>query len=186
VFGESGGVIDTSFTVGAGVSEPTTWTHVSPNSQLNGNGDAIYMQFALPRGIDTSFPLKVILNYSVANNPSPGATDVKTVCSIYPTEVVGNLQAHPSGSTYIQVERVDEDCETYTTKVATAVSGTLNVDKEGKSYRQVYSPFPIDRYYEGDEIFLRLELDDDGASNTDINVHNLEIDGVFWTPGEKL
>lgn len=44
----------------------------------------------------------------------------------------------------------------------------------------------ISNYYEGDALFIRIELDDDGSGNKDIIIWSVAIAGVKWTHGERI
>ena len=66
------------------------------NNRLNGNGDAIYLQFTLQRGVCTACPLVV----SVLGHPSNAgaSSDGTMIISVLPIEVQGVLVADPGGS----------------------------------------------------------------------------------------
>jgi len=108
IFGESGGVTGANPAVGSG-GIPTGWNHVVLNCLLNGNGDAIYMQFVIPRGTDTGQPLSLRAYLS----PITGtAGTVTMVGSILPLEASGVLEADPSGGT-TPVARTLANTETF-------------------------------------------------------------------------
>ncbi len=161
IFGESGGVSNITTSVGSGepvgtVNPPTVWSHSIKNSNLNGNGDAIYYQFAIPRGADTSMPVTIRYNYAVTNT---GATDSTVYVGFHPVEVAGVEVADTAGGIQPiprvligQTERkTDNPAQTATAQFILTTSNNLQSFEVG--------PFDISNHYEGDIVFIRLELD---------------------------
>jgi len=180
IFGESGGVTSGTLLVGAG-GLPTGWAHNIKNSILNGNGDAVYFQFNLPRGIDTSFPLRLVVTYVTNTNTTP----VQMIWSFLGQASSGVLVADPAGG-ITPVPRSDANTPTLTSTAGQAITFNLPQTSINKSHTSTQDGFDISELYEGDMGFVRLELDDDGPGNTDVLVLSVEIDAVFWTEGEKL
>lgn len=181
VFGETGGVVDFNVTLGSG-GLPTGWAHPIKNSNLNQNADAIYFQFTLPRGIDTGFPLTFRVFYLPT---TPGLADVDLILSALPVEVVGTLEADPAGG-ITPVPRTIANTATLTAAAATAVTQVIDSTVGTKIQSVDFGPYDIDTFYEGDIVFARLELDDDGVGNADIGITAVEVSGVKWTNGERL
>ena len=187
VFGETGTVVAANFAVGSGVS-PLSWTHNSPNSLLNSNGDAVYAQFALPDGICTAFPLTIRVVFSF----DPGGTLTSPVIgfvSAIPVQTAFNLVADPAGG-LVPVQRTIANTETTTAKAATSVTfdssliGT--VWPADTFFKGSFGPFPIDGYYSDDVMLIRLELDTDGAPKQDVAIIAMIVEGVQFTEGETL
>jgi len=127
IFGESGGVVTADISVGSGVA-PNAWTHNMPNSLLNQNNDAIYTQFALPSGINTSFPLTFKVLYSLDNNT--GVTTFPTgILSAIPFAVTGVEVADPAGGK-LPAARQFSNTETLTSKAA-PLAQSLSLQPEG-------------------------------------------------------
>jgi hypothetical protein len=178
IFGESGGVIDSSIAVGSG-GLPTGWDHEIKNSLLNQNADAIYFQFVLPRGIDTSLPLEFLIGYTVNAD-----TTIQMILSVLPVEVSGVLVADPTGGVP-SVERAEIDTDTLVANAGTADTFNLPTTTTGKAHRVERGDFDISDYYEGDVVLVRIELDDDGAGNADVQIIGVEVGGVKWALGER-
>ena len=178
VFGESGGVIDSTVTVGSG-GIPTGWNHAIKNSLINQGGDAIYFQFVLPRGIDTSLPLEFHITYNVDAN-----TTIQMILSVLPQEVSGVLVADPAGG-IPALARTEANTDALTANAGTADTFNLPTTTTGKVHRVTRSGFDISDYYEGDIVWVRLELDDDGVGNADVQIVTIEVGGVRWTLGES-
>lgn len=179
VWGESGGVGSTSPAVGSG-GVPTGWNHNVKNSFLNTNGDAVYTQFPLPLGICTSCP--IFLRFSLDSTAT--ASDIDLICSMLPRESVGILEADPSGAV-VPVARLAANTQQLTDDAAQTQAKTVTLDA-GKSNVIEFGPFEISDYYAGDQVFIRLELDDDGTSNANILAYSMSAVGVNWTLGEHL
>jgi len=177
VFGESGGVSNGSFNVGSG-SVPNGWSHKVKNSRFDGNGDGIYIQFPLPKGVCTSCPWYVKFTYYGDKT----AQDIDWICSFLPVEVSGILEADVAGGV-TPVARTLSNTETVTAKAAQTDSA-LNVDQVvGKFQELSFGPFTVCDYYEGDMMMLRLEMDNDGPDNANPTVASFEVVGVMWTYG---
>ena len=177
IFGESGGVSSANITVGSG-SVPTGWSHRVKNSRFDSNGDGIYIQFPLPRGVCTSCNWYISFKYFGDKT----AQDIDWICSFLPVEVAGVLEADPTGGT-TPVERTLANCETVISKQAQTKT-LSNIDQTlNKINTLEFGPFNVSNYYEGDMIFLRLEMDDDGPNNANPTVLSFEVSGVKWTYG---
>jgi len=183
VFGESGGVAAWTTAIGLG-TEPDGWTHQCPNSLLNDAGDAIYYQFSIPKGMDTSLPIFVDLTFLDTVNTGSGL-DIDMTIGFKVVEVQGVLEADPSGG-ITPVARTLVNTES---KTATAAqSDSVKVDDVDTTKIQFveFGPFYISGYYPGDMVFIRFELDDLGTSSSQIGVVELGLSGVKWTHGGKL
>jgi len=181
IFGESGGVVNFGQAVGSG-GLPTGWTHQVKNSQFNGLGDAVYTQFPLPRGIDTSFPLEVSVQWNASISSSPSA-NMQFIASLLAVEVEGIEEADPTGG-IVPIFRSLANTETMTSKPGQSFTVTINDVDSTKIQLMKFPGFDISDYYEGDMVFLRVEMDLDGIQNANANMFSLEISGVRWTLGE--
>lgn len=179
-FGESGGITALTVAVGSG-GIPTGWNQQNKNSLLNGNGDAIMTQYTLERGVDTGHPLFLILTYI----SSASSANTNMIGSLIPMEVSGVLVADPAGGV-VPTARTVANTETLTAKAAQTDTVNGIATTAGKLHKITFGPFDISDYYEGDIVIVRIELDDDGAGNTNIGIFTLELNGVEWTPGERL
>ena len=183
VFGEEGGGGVTSFGIAVGSGGvPTGWTHNIKNSGLNSNGDAINYQAFIPKGLDTSQPIffEACLNVFA----SSGAGTATLIASLLPVEIEGTMEADPTGGK-TPVARTIANTETLAAKAAQIDTETLDTSVGTKLRRLTFGPFDISDYYEGDLMFVRFEMDDDGASNSDIGIVAVEINGVRWANGES-
>ncbi len=185
LFGESGGVSNASVPIGSG-SIPQGWNHRMKNNQLNGNGDAIYAQFTLPHGIDTSQRVKVRIIYQVEQ---AGATtvDASIVVSLQPLQVVGTVVADPNGGV-VPTKRTVANTVHRNARPATIHTESIAVGATDSLMLRSFETNGVDvsDYYEGDILAVRIELDNDGSPNKDILIWSAEIDGAKWTLGEKL
>jgi hypothetical protein len=190
IFGETGGVVTSAVPVGAG-GIPTGWTHVSPNSRLNSNGDAIYHQLALPDGICTAFDLRVYLLYTL-QGAQPVTTPPGMTCSLLLAPVSGNLVADPAGG-ILPLPRTFAATSLLTATAAQTSSASLNGGAglpaaiNNRALFASFGPFSIgSSLYEGDMLFLRMELDSDGTPNQDVTAFALVVEGVKFASGSVL
>jgi hypothetical protein len=153
------------------------------NNQLNGNGDAVYLQANLPRGICTASPLMV----TVVGHPrtSGASSDGSIIISVLPIEVQGVLEADPSGG-IIPVERTLTNTKALTTDAAQTITISVPFVEDTKLSSFKFEDVDISDYYEGDMLAIRIEMDDDGTGNKDFIVWTVEISGVKWAHGERL
>ena len=146
------------------------------------DAEAVQYVFRLPRGIDTSFPLKFEFLSSVVVT---GVGAVTLIGSLIPLEASGVLTADPAGGV-TPVARTLANTELLTAKTAdtvtsTALDGTV-ADKMQSI--QFEDGFDISDYYEGDAVLVRIELD--VSQGADIIAWQLVLEGVAWTGGEKI
>jgi hypothetical protein len=185
VFGESGGVVNGSFTVGTTVSPSpgvTTWTHPIKNSLLNTDGDALYFQFILPEGVDTSYPMTMNVTYIVDSDSTGGTSDFGM--SLLPAEVTEILEADSTGG-IIPVNRTLANTSAVTVSPAQVDIISVDTSAVDSKIRSVeFGPYDISEIYSGDILYMRLEMiDSDGA---DILVNTVDINTVKWNLGTKV
>lgn len=177
-FGEYG-LISASFTVGSGAS-PASWTHQLKNCRMNGDNDAAMYQFQLPVGIDTSLPLYIEMYYK----PTTSGTTVTLEVGVLPSEVVGVAVADLTGGA-TPVARTGANTETLTSKAAYTQSDSgIDVSNSSKPYFKSWGPFDVQKYYEGDEVFLRIAADSIGT--VDVDVLAINVIAYKWTTGRKM
>jgi hypothetical protein len=186
IFGESGGVANFNTSVGTGdivggPNPPQIWAHQVKNSNLTTNGEAIYFQFEIPRGTDTSLPMTLRFTYVVT---SAGVGTSEFYIGFHPVEVIGTAVADTSGG-IIPVPRPQAETTPQgggsgiaaqtDTITHTIVDSTYVGSFESKD-------FDISSYYEGDIIFVRLEAEDlEGA----FGILAASISRYTWTLGER-
>jgi hypothetical protein len=183
-FGQSGSVASNDFPIGTGAF-PASWDHELPSSTLNMSSAAIYYQAGLLPGIDTSRPVFIDLTYLLEGGA--GTNDADLICSFLPVEVQGVLEADPSGG-LTPVARTLANTEVMTANAAQTDSTSglnVNTSADVKLRSIQFGPFDVSSYYEGDMVFLRLELDDDGADNVNLSVMDIGIKGSKWTHGTR-
>jgi hypothetical protein len=178
-FGDEGGIATANINVGSG-GVPTGWNHNILRALMNGNGDAVQYQFTLPRGIDTSMPLSIRMNYSVVSVGSGNAT---FIASILPIEVQGVLEADPSGGVS-PVARTLANTETIVSKQAqTVTNASVPTAVNNKLQSITFEGFSVANYYEGDMIAVRLEMDN--RSGSQIAIWDLDVLGTLCALGEN-
>ena len=197
IFGESGSVVTGSIPVGSG-GLPTGWTHIIKNSELNSTSDAIMLQSTIPLGTCSAYPIRVKVHHSI----QPGTTDGSgtpispiMIISTLPRGAAGILVADPSGGV-VTTPRTIANTSTFTSDAGTSETITLMYPGETPPFSDnlyankpliISTDFYIDDYYEGDDFFIRIELDNDGNDpNQDVVVFAVEIDIVKWALGERV
>jgi len=187
VFGESGGVQAGNVNVGTG-GLPTGWTQNAKNSRLNTVGDAIYTQLAIPEGLCTAFPLSITVVYSVTGS-QPVTTSPTGRVSVLPVEVQGVAVADPTGG-LVPIPRTLANTETLTGKTGLEGDGTVGLTDlattDNRALSTNFGTYDISDYYEGDLIFIRFEMVDDGSPNQDVTVWAIILSGVAFSDGGTL
>ena len=186
VWGEidGGGAKDATIAVGSG-GVPTGWDQKIKKGKLNSNGDSISFQFQIPDAICTAYPLYFDLFYSTTGG-SPITTGPDLILSVLVLGVGGVPIADASGA-IVPVARGVTSAEALTSKAATAitVTGAIGAITETQQVMR-FGPYSIADYYEGDAVILRLEMDDDGTPNQDVNIWTLATSGVRFAQGGRL
>lgn len=180
IFSESGGVTNAAIPVGTGAD---AWTHISTNSVFNGVGDAIYWQVRIPEGTCTAFPLELEVVIQVTSG-NGAATKPTLRASLAHFGVVGNFVADPAGG-ITPIAATESEVSTIITEEPEAYSVQMTGDDTNTLYRLKFGPYHVDNHYEGDISALKLELEDDGSSNADITIWNVDVRGYRWTAGES-
>ena len=191
IFGESGTVVSAAQLVGTGGASET-WTHDSPNSLLNSNGDAIYFQFVLPADIDTAHGVSIGLSLTFTDNTSPTQWPVGIV-SLLCVETSGVLVADPAGG-ILPVKRTIANTDTLTANAAQFVSKDLQPEGATLSGPGIanqqhlieFGPFDVSSRYAGDTVYVRFELNDDGTPNQDVFATAASLEGVRFASGKPI
>ncbi len=186
VWGEvgGGGAGDANIPVGSG-GVPTGWTQKIKKGALNGAGDSVSFQFALPAGLCTAFPLFFTLSYSL-DGSTPVTVAADAILSVLVLGAGGVLIAD-SGGAVVPVARAATAAEAYISKAASTL--TVATDTGAVTDRPLtmtFGPFEISDYYAGDSVVLRLELDAQGTPAQDLVIWTLEAVGVAFTTGGIL
>lgn len=179
VFSETGGISNANVTVGSGGD---AWTHRMNDSQANGAGDALYTQFVLPKGIDTSCPINIKLYYQPEQ--SGASTDASIDISALPLEIQGVLVADPSGGT-TPTARTLANTKAVTADAPQVTTISAPIAEETKVQQIETDPIDISDFYEGDLVVVRIYFTSMGSANKDIFVYGIEISATFWSLGER-
>jgi len=189
VFGEDGTVVNSSQTVAAA---PNQYTHISPDSLLNSNGDACMWQAIIPSNINTAHPLTV--SVLVAFTGAGAVTTFPTgIVTLTPTETSGVLVADPAGG-ITPVKRSSVGAQTLSTSTAQVVSKLMQPEGasagaaaiDDQQHQIEFGPFDVSAYAPGDMLYLRFEMDDDGSPNYDIFLGLAEVSGVIFEAGTPI
>lgn len=180
IFGESGAVVFANPFIG---SLSTGWNHAMKNTQLNEIGDALYLQFVLPRGIDTSFPLKVKVYYQ---NPIAVSSDNGVISVLaLPMEVLGVLAADESGGV-TPIARTLLDINPITIDDAQIELLDVTLDEPDILLTAESDMIDVSDAYEGDMIAMKIEYIDDGDGDQNLIIWGVEISAVQWLLGDRL
>jgi hypothetical protein len=184
VFGESGGVTDGDPDIGTG-GIPNGWTHNIKNSKMNSVQDAIYFQTDIPKGTDTSLPLKINIKYLVVG--AGASANGSIITSVLPMEAEGILEADPAGG-ILPVERTLANTEIITANQAIDITTSITLVDDTKIQNALFEDYFINDYYSGDLLAIRIEYEDDGDATPrkDIIIWGVEISVVNWTHGDTL
>ena len=189
-------LVDTSRTVGTGGN---SYTHYFTQSLIENAGDSVSIQFPLPIGTCTAFPLtfKLVMEAPNGNNTAidAGGNTIQLTTKALPQPLVGTLIADSSGG----VEPIKRTITQTSTIISqNPFSNTVTVLPEG------YTPstttwqdlddqiFEIDlgevnvqTIYEGDIVMLNIEVStlDSGG---DVLVYSLIVEGVSHQDGKGI
>ena len=181
IWSEDGTVANSTPAIGTGGGN-TGWNHDIDNSLFSSTADILYVQFTLPRGIDTSYPLKCFMLYS------PNLADVAGqdfAISMQPIEVAGTLVADPAGG-IVPVARALADARGFDSYAAQAFLQTVNFTDANKAQRVDFGPYDISDFYEDDVVAIRVKVDAAPAGSADSVLWGVIVEGVFWSDGKGL
>jgi hypothetical protein len=176
IWSEGGSIANSTSAVGSG-GGLTGWTHEIDNSSMNVANEALYFQFTLPRGIDTSYPLSLKFYYQYAQT---GTNDFSV--SMVPMEVAGNEIADPAGG-IVPIPRTLADTDEKTANPGVGYTLTCGGSSTTKIQATEFGPFPIEGFYEDDMVALRVQMVN---GNPDTIAWGISIEGVFWSDGRGL
>ena len=179
VFGESGGITYSNPLIG----NTGAWDHSMKNNKFNEIGDALYLQFALPRGVDTSFPLDIVVYYQDTNGTA--SSDGTLRISALPMEVVGVLTADETGGS-IPVARTLGDVSTTTADDAQIIDSTISLGNADIILTSSGNKVDISDAYAGDMVAVKIEYLDDGDADKDLIIWGVEISAVNWVLGDRV
>lgn len=164
-----------SYTVGTGA---VTWSHDLDNSVLSATADELFYQFNIPRGLDTSYPLKIRVYYM---NFSGAAGTNTLVLDLIPLQSTNVLIADPGGGV-VPIVRTLAATTTLTAIPGSQVS-VLCTDSDTQLQSSFFESFDLSDFYEDDMVALRIQVADNAP---DVTVWGLGIEGVFWSDGRGL
>ena len=178
MWGEGGGAADYNVTVGSGVvADGETWSHKNKKGRINNSGDYCNVNYALPGGLCTAFPLKFRLLMS-----STGAGNVDMRMSMLPVQCLNNLIAD-SGGGIVPIARTSADA--YDANSAQVVDLATFSTVTDTVQAVTFDGFDISAFYEDDMIILRVGFDP-GGSARDVDIWALIVEGVSFTAGKIL
>jgi len=178
------GAKDADVAVGSG-GIPTGWNAKLKKGLLDTAADSVSIQFLLPDGICTAFPIRFTLVYSLdGGSPVTAAPDV--IFSALVLGVGGVLIADSAGG-IDPVARAATAAEVFTSKAATAI--TVATDTGAVTDRLLsmdFGPYDVSSHYEGDALVCYLELDTQGTPAQDLAIWTLAVSGIRFTTGGRL
>ena len=182
-FGETGGVTNANFQVGSGPQYPhDNWIHTMKNNQLNGKDDAIYANAIIPEGCCTSSPYRVKVKYIVLNSGTSVDGQLKVSAHLCRTQ--GVSVANRDGS-IPPVPRSVANTDTVSSGLAQVVDVPIDLETSGKPLTAQTASFSVANYYEGDIVFIRVGLNNNGDKKK-IAILGIDVEYVKWTLGSRL
>ncbi len=191
IFGESGTVVTAAQAVGTG-GTGESWTHSSPNSLLNSNGDAIYFQFKLPEELNTAHPVTLALSCTFDTGGAVTTWPVG-IMSLLCVETSGVKVADPAGG-IVPVARTVTNTDALTANAGQFVSQDLQPEGatlggagiDNQQHRLEFGPFDVSSRYAGDTVYCRFELDASGSPAQDLFATAVALEGVRYASGEPI
>jgi hypothetical protein len=182
-WGLGNGVTDTTVVVAS-----TGWTQDNPDSRVNGTGDYMTFQFAVPGGLSTAHPVKFKVIYSTIVGSA--LTNVGMNLRVAPQEIVGNLVADPAGG-ITPTARTEPNTTGYNTTAPQLVNFPDAPIYPEKLRVQEFDGYDISSYYEDDLLIIQLELVNAATGPTLNNARPFDlwaivIEGVSFTNGINL
>lgn len=189
--GVSGGgaLIDETSTVGSGGD---SWTHYIDNSGGNSTSSEWMIQFPIPLGTCTAFPLEIYVVYELKYSNTAPPLGLNTMdLSALGLEVVSNLVADPAGAIEPS-ERTLAATSTLTGKTPQVTLSPVDLNSGGanraavvnKLHKKKLLSVNISDCYEEDILAIRVELDSKDVD--EIVLWSFEIEGVSHQDGKGI
>jgi hypothetical protein len=195
IFGLDGNVADGDITIGSTV----TWNQIMENSKLTTSGmgslgDAVMLQTILPKGVCTSYPLRITIHYILENTANNNAiTTLPTVTlGVVTKETYNNTTADPTGGlvptrrTFANTTSLDNGGTEFV--IGLGEVGQIFGAAGGSNFLSITDDydFDISSLYESDGVFIRVTLTSNGAPNQAITIPAIEASIVKWALGERI
>ena len=198
IWSQSGGgmsLTDYSRTLGTGTN---AYTHYFDKSLIDTVGESVSIQFPLPIGTCTAFPLTMKLVMEVPNGGGTiDSNTIEIITSALPQAVVGTLIADSSGGvtpikrTIAQTKTLDS-LNPYENIVDVLPEGytpgvTTWVDLRDKIFEIDLGQINVQTIYEGDTVFLQTGINALNTTGTgQVVVYALIIEGVSHQDGKGI
>jgi len=197
VFSESGSVTNSTTLVGTGAG---SWTHVIQNSDLDNTTKFVDTQIIIPNGICTAYPLFVSIYYYTkeASGGGGGTSAVTAPCEFMvdaiAKEVTGILVADPAGGiapiarTYASTELINTGTPFSQTQNASNIGDIIaqGGGNDNRTRKLTFGPIPIDNYYEGDVVYFRGIITNQGAPSQAVIILGVDIEGTAFSDGRPI
>jgi len=181
-YGRLGNVTSGSNAVGVGAS-PYGWTHNVRSSIINNVSDALHLQFSLPLGVCTSCPINIKVDYRV---PTSGVSSNGTmIMSFLPSEAAGVVIADETGG-IDPIPRPVATTSSVVSSAATISTHSLDLTTNDKIISIISDDFNIDSFYEGDYVFIQIQVTDMGNAGKTMIVYGVSVYGVNWRLGGRI
>lgn len=148
-------------------------------AKLNATSDIAYGTFLLPSGICTAHPITIRALYCYEPGALSGAVTLEG--RITPAMVQGNPVAD-SGGSITPVSRPVGETRLTTTDAPNVFSVVSPSATASMLFAAEFGPVDISEFYEGDLVFIRFQMTNDGGGS-DINLVGLSVSGVGFTEG---
>lgn len=181
VFAGGGTTANGQATVGTGLG---TWTHALDNARLNGSGDTVSTQFALPNNISTAHAIRirVIFNYFQF---SAAPTIEGRILGV---ERAGVLVADSAGG-LTPVVRTEANTTALTANAGQITNRVTTTTDPTKLQSEEFGPYSIRDLYSGDLVLFQFSMTSDGGGGgaaTDIQIWAIEVEGVAFQDGSPI
>lgn len=181
VFAGGGTTTNGSATVGTGGG---TWTHELDASKLNGSGDTISTQFAIPYRLCTSHQITIRVFFEYSQYSAAPTVEGR----LLGVQRAGSLVADTGGAV-VPVPRTEAATAALTAKAGLIQSRVLTSTATGKIQSEAFGPYDVSDLVAGDLILFQFELSADGGgggSATDVQVWGVEVDGLAFRDGDRV
>jgi hypothetical protein len=177
--GGTGGLVERSAPTFPDIGATGAYEHKIKDSVFDSGGDAFNIQFPIPTGACTAFPLNVYLVYEVSDPTTPWTLETRAL----PMSVSGNLVADTAGS-IPPIERPVAETKLFTTVDVITNSGIVTESAVNMLHKILVATIPIADCYQEDVIAFQVE--GDVAGSGDLAVWSLIAEGVSYQDGKEI
>jgi len=190
MWGEGNGTGNTDLNGATNGFSSTKFKLKNKSSRINGTGDYMTFQFAIPGGLCTAHPLNFKVLYSTM--ASSNLIEATFTLNLVPLKIENTMVADPTGGAISPIGRDIANTDDYGLVVPLTTVLLDQVVTPNKLRALTFGPYDISDYYEDDILVIQLVVTNGSSGGQaisggdPIDIFVLIVEGVAFTAGKVL